>query len=63
VQHLSKTLAYLPVEFSSLIHPIGFEFPAWVSLHVQPISIQVLTLGSSLKLNSMSHLIEEGILT
>ena len=32
-------------KFSLMTHPIGFEvFPAWVSPHVQPISIKVLTL-------------------
>ena len=47
-----------------MTHPFGFEdFPAWVSPHIQLVSIQVLTLDSSIKLNSMSHLIEEGILT
>jgi len=33
-----------PFEFSSMIHPIGFGFSAGVSPHMQPISIQVLTL-------------------
>ena len=34
-----------PFEFSSMTHPIRFEvFPAWVSPHIQPISIKVLTL-------------------
>ena len=51
-------------ELRSITHPFGFEgCPAGVSPHLQPISITVLTLGSSIKLNSMSHLIEEGILT
>ena len=32
-----------PFEFSSMTHPIGFDFPAGVSPYMQPISIQVLT--------------------
>ena len=40
-----KSWLTFPFEFSSMTHPIGFEvFPAWVSPHVQPISIKVLTL-------------------
>ena len=40
-----KPYLTFPFEFSSMTHPIGFEvFPAWVSPHVQPISIKVLTL-------------------
>ena len=50
-------------ELSSMTHPFGFDCPTGVGPHIQPISIKVLTLGSSIKLNSMSHLIEEGILT
>ena len=50
-------------ELSSMTHPFGFDCPAEFSLHIQQISIKVLTLGSSIKLNSMSHLIEEAILT
>ena len=34
-----------PFEFRSTTHPFGIdEFPAGVSPHIQPISIQVLTL-------------------
>ena len=53
-----------PFELSSMTHPFGIdEFPAGVGPHIQPISIKVLTIGSSIKLNSMSRLIAEGILT
>ena len=51
-------------ELSSMTHPFGFEdCPARVSLHIQPISIKVLTPIPSIKLNSMSCLIEEDTLT
>ena len=50
-------------ELSSMTHPFGFDCPTGVGPHIQPISIKVLTIGSSIKLNSMSRLIEEGILT
>jgi hypothetical protein len=47
-----------------MTHPFGFEdYTIGVSPHIQPISIKVLTLRTSIKLNSMSRLIEEDILT
>ena len=52
------------LEFSSMTHPFGFEdFPAGVSPHIQPVSILVLTLGTSIKLDRKSSLTEENILT
>ena len=58
-----KPLLTFPFEFSSMTHPIGFDFPthpigfdfpAEVSAHMQPISIQVLTPRTSIKLDTRS---------
>ena len=59
-----KPWLIFPFEFSSMTHPIGFEdFPTGVSPHVQPISIQVLILRTSIKHDARSSLTEEDILT
>ena len=50
-------------ELSSMTHPFGFDCPAGVSPHIQPISIKVLTLRTSIKLDTKSRLTEEDILT
>ena len=43
-----------PFEFSSMTHPIGFDFPAGVGPYMQPTSIQVLTPRMSINLDTRS---------
>ena len=38
-----KPCLTFPFELSSMIHPIGYDFPIGVSPYMEPISIQVLT--------------------
>ena len=52
-----------PFELSSMTFPFGIDVSARVSPHIQPISIKVLTLRTSIKLDTKSRLTEEDILT
>ena len=58
-----KPCLTFPFEFSSMTHPIGFDFSAGVSPHMQPTSIQGINSRTSMNLDTRSSLTEEDILT